>query len=98
MRNIIKKIATTTFIATFIVQAPTAFAATPSHNNAQDPKDMGQMMQGHSQMGGMGMQKGGQMPMMKMMAQMNEMMATCNKMMKAQMGKSAHPKGNTDKG
>ena len=40
----------------------------------------------------------GNMPMMKMMGQMNDMMETCNKMMQSKMENMNGPDGSTDKG
>lgn len=95
MRKTLKNITAATLITASVAAAPAVFAAT-SNDNAQAK---GQMMQGHDQMGGdMGMKQDSQMPMMKMMSQMNEMMATCNQMMQTQMKKSANPKGSADKG
>lgn len=63
--------------------ASTGFAADAPATN---PAPQGQGMMGSQGQGMMGGQQGqGMMPMMNMMAQMNEMMATCNNMMKGAM-------------
>ncbi|WP_111747183.1 hypothetical protein [Salinisphaera orenii] len=96
MRTTVKTI----IAAALIASVPAVFAAT----QGDDPKpasegNMGHMMQGQEGKGhGMGMMGDGNMPMMKMMGQMNDMMETCNKMMQSKMENMNGPDGSTDKG
>jgi hypothetical protein len=96
MRTTVKTI----IAAALIAGGPAVFAAT----QGDDPKpasegNMGHMMQGQEGKGhGMGMRGDGNMPMMKMMGQMNDMMETCNKMMQSKMENMDGPNGSTDKG
>ena len=96
MRTTVKTI----IAAALIAGGPAVFAAT----QGDDPKpasegNMGHMMQGQDgKSHGMGMMGDGNMPMMKMMGQMNDMMETCNKMMQSKMENMNGPDGSTDKG
>lgn len=93
-----RKTVKTIVAASLIAATPAVFAATQGDVTKTEPTDnTGRMMQDDSGMGhDMGM-KNGDMPMMKMMSQMNEMMATCNKMMQSKMEKSANSKGSANK-
>ena len=96
MRTTVKTI----IAAALIAGGPAVFAAT----QGDDPKpasegNMGHMMQGQEGKGhGMGMRGDGNMPMMKMMGQMNDMMETCNKMMQSKMENMDGTDGSTDQG
>ena len=96
MRTTVKTI----IAAALIAGGPAVFAAT----QGDDPKpasegNMGHMMQGQEGKGhGMGMMGDGNMPMMKMMGQMNDMMETCNKMMQSKMENMDGTDGSTDQG
>lgn len=95
MRKFTNIFATASIIVVSMAAAPTLLAA-PRNSNAKDTAPMSRMMQGQDQkgsgtgmMGGMGtMKNGGNMPMMKMMAEMNQMMSNCNQMMQQKMDKS----------
>lgn len=79
----------TLMAASLIAAAPAVFAATQSNATETAPNNkIGEMMQDDSGMDHSNGMKNGDMPMMKMMSQMNEMMETCNTMMQTKMEKS----------
>ena len=96
MRTTVKTI----IAAALIAGVPAVFAATQGVDTKSTSADeMGHMMQGQEGKGhGMGMMGDGNMPMMKMMGQMNDMMETCNKMMQSKMENMDGTDGSTDQG